>query len=67
MSEIPSLSQDQRLRLAELAMQLTVATLNHKTALDWICKNQDGVNPNQVSALQLFDLIYDHLSGKVGI
>ncbi|MFZ1325954.1 MAG: hypothetical protein WAT67_08020 [Candidatus Contendobacter sp.] len=67
MSESASFSAEHRLRLAELAMQLTVASLNHKASIDWVCKNQPGIDPNKISALQFFDLIYDHLSGKVGM
>lgn len=69
MSESQSLSQEQRLRLAELAMQLTLAA----TSVDAIWgKSIDrgplaNINENTECALRAFDLIYDHLACKVGM
>ena len=67
MSE-PSLSCEHRVRLAELAMQLTLAGVNDVAVWNRHFKNQHQL-PHQdcASALQAFDMIYRHLLDKVGM
>lgn len=61
----PLISCEQRVRLAELAMQLTLVGVQSANVWSLIFKNQPP-SKNSASALQAFDLIYDHLLGSVG-
>ena len=65
MSE-PSLSCEQRIRLAELAMQLTLAGVQSASVWNQLFKNQ-SLSKDHASVLQAFDLIYAHLLDKVGM
>jgi len=64
-SELP-LSCEHRVRLAELAMQLTLASVQSANAWTQLFKNQP-LPKDSASALQAFDLIYSHLLDKVGM
>lgn len=66
MEPVNCTSQEAKLRMAELAMQLTLAGVHSPNVWNQIFKNQ-AVLQGTASALQAFDLIYFHLLGRVGM
>ena len=66
MTEPSSLPIEHRLRLAELATQLTIAASKDVDAWSRTIKNT-RLHLHGASVTDLFDLIYDHLLDKVGL
>jgi len=66
MEPVNCTSPEAKLRLAELAMQLTLAGVHSPNVWNQIFKNQ-ALSKDTASTMQAFDLIYSHLLGRVGM